>query len=593
MSTSRQHSKPAEATPIARTLRACRAAFVALALFSGLINVLMLTSSLFMMQVYDRVLTSHSVPTLVALSVIAIGLYLFQGALEVIRGRLFVRIAERVDAEAGARLFPTIVRMPLRASRGTVDPMQATRDLEAIRSFLSGNGPAALFDLPWIPVYLAVVFALHPLLGWVTVAGSVVLIGLTALADLWSRQPTREALSALSARSHLADTAQRGTEVVTSMGMAAELGQRWGAAQEAFLAAQRHATDVSSGLSALSRTLRYVLQSAMLGLAAYLAILGEISAGSIIAASILGARALAPVDLAIANWRGFVAARQGYHRLVRLFEAFPAPPPRLKLPAPTSALRIESLYVAAPGEREPILKGANFALRAGDGLGVIGPSASGKSTLGRALVGLWPPLKGKVMLDGASLDQWDPEALGPHIGYLPQDVQLFDGTVADNIARMAANAPSEAVIAAAQQAGLHEYILAMADGYNTRVGQGGAHLSAGQRQRLGLARALYGNPFLVVLDEPNANLDAEGEASVAHAIRSVRERGGIAVVIAHRPSAIAAVDQLLVIRAGEIVAFGPKDEVLAKTVRNVASLAGKPGPRPVPAAGQVATGGIL
>lgn len=565
--------------PLARVIGASWHALAAIVLFSCVINILMLTGSLFMMQVYDRVMASRSVPTLVVLAGIAGMLYAFQGALDVMRSRLFVRLAERFDAEAGPDVFRAVVRAPLRASRTLIDPAQPLRDLEAVRSFLAGPGVAALFDLPWIPIYLFVNFLLHPWLGGVAVAGAVLLLGVTLVTELRTRGPTHAALRALALRAQLAETVQRGTEAVTAMGMMPAVVARWRGVHADHLKAQRSAGDVATGFAALSRTLRFMMQSATLGFAAYLAISEQISSGAIIAASILATRALAPIDQSIASWRHFVAARQGLKRLRALFAAVPPPEPRMALPAPTKSLRVETLYVGPPGEREPILRNIAFALTAGDGLGIIGPSASGKSTLGRALVGLWPAMKGKVLIDAAPLDQWDDERLGRHIGYLPQDVQLFDGTVADNIARLDDTASPGSIIDAATQAGLHEHILALPDGYNTRIGQGGAHLSAGQRQRLGLARALFGNPFLVVLDEPNANLDADGEISVSQAIRSVRDRGGIAIVIAHRPSAIASVDQLMVMRAGEIVSFGAKEEVIAKTMRALAPTASVGGRR--------------
>lgn len=566
-------------SPIALVLRRSAHVVAAIVVFSCFINLLMLTGSVFMMQVYDRVMVSRSVATLIALALIAAVLFAVQGLLEVVRSRLFLRIAERVDGEIGPIVFRDVVAAPLRAGRGQGDPTQSLRDMEAVRSFLSSHGMAALFDLPWIPIYLVFVFALDSMLGWLAVGGAVLLLAVTVVMERWTAEPSRTANRAMAMRSHLAETAQRGTEVVTAMGMMPAVFARWAKVHDEFLRVQRTAGDVGSGFSALSRTLRLLMQSAVLAVAAYLAITEQISSGSIIAASVLSARALAPIDQTIAGWRHFVAARQAYRRLLDLFEKTPPAVPKMQLPTPSASLRLETVFVGPPGAAEPIIRGISFALAAGDGLGIIGPSASGKSTLGRTLVGLWEPLKGRVMLDRAPLAQWDREQLGRHVGYLPQDVQLFDGTVAENIARLAVDADSSAVIEAARCAGLHEHILALPDGYNTRVGLGGAHLSAGQRQRLGLARALYGNPFLVVLDEPNANLDADGEISVTQAIRSVRDRGGIAVVIAHRPSAIAAVDQLLVMRGGEIAAFGPKEDVLAKTVRNAAVAGGVGGRR--------------
>jgi ATP-binding cassette subfamily C protein len=560
-------------------LASCRGAFIGIGLVSGIINVLMLTSAIFMMQVYDRVLGSQSVPTLVALSLIAIAAYLFQGWLDILRGRVLALIGERVDAEIGPRVHAAVVDLPLRIPGSNQEALQPFRQLEALRSFLAGAGPVALFDMPWMPIYLVVCFLLHPWLGWLTLGGALVLVFLTLLTELKSKGPSTAAMEAQSARNAAADAARRGAEVVRAMGMFPALASRWDRAHEAYLLAQRRANHVAGGLSALAKMFRFILQSALLGMGGYLAIRGQISAGTIIAGSILGSRALAPVDQAIASWKAFVAARQGYHRLKTLLVLYPDERKPFVLPAPSKGLIVENLTVAAPGTSRSIVRRLSLRLKSGQALGIIGPSASGKSSLARALVGVWSPQNGKVMLDGASLDQWSPQALGPSIGYLPQDVQLFDGSVAENIARFSPEPDSEAVIAAAKAAGFHEQVLALEDGYNTRIGPGGAQLSTGQKQRVGLARALYGTPFLVVLDEPNSNLDAEGDAAVGAAISGLKARGAIAIVIAHRPSAIAAVDLVLVMREGEAVAFGPKEEVLAKTVQNARQILARPAPQ--------------
>jgi ATP-binding cassette subfamily C protein len=528
------------------------------------------------MQVYDRVLGSHSVPTLVALSFIAVAAYVFQGCLDILRTRVLALIGERVDAEIGPKVHAAVVDLPLRTSSSNQEALQPFRQLEALRGFLAGAGPIALFDMPWMPVYLAVCFLLHVWIGLLTLGGAVVLILLTLMTEVKSKAPAKAAMEAQSIRNAAADAAQRGAEVVRAMGMLPALAARWDKAHDAYLLAQRSANHVAGGLSATAKMFRFILQSTLLGLGGYLAIRGEISAGSIIAGSIVGSRALAPVDQAIASWKAFVAARQGYQRLKALLVLYPDRQQPFALPAPSKTLTAEGMVVAAPGTAKPIVRRLSLKLEAGQALGVIGPSASGKSTLARALLGVWPPQAGKVMLDGAAIEQWSPEALGSSIGYLPQDVQLFDGTVAENIARFSPEPDPEAVIAAATAASFHEHVLALQDGYNTRVGSGGAQLSAGQKQRLGLARALYGAPFLVVLDEPNANLDAEGEAAVGAAIAALKARGAIVVVIAHRPSAIAAVDLILVMKEGEAVAYGPKEEVLAKTVKNARQILGQP-----------------
>ena len=558
---------PANVSPITTVIKSARTALLALLLISGIINVLMLTGSLFMMQVYDRVLGSQSVPTLIMLSIIAIAAYVFQAGLEVIRTRVMGLVAERIDTEVGPKIHAAVADLPLRMPRGAQESMQPFRDLDAVRSFVGGPGPSALFDMPWLPLYLVFMFMLHWSLFWLTAVGALILILLTWATEVKSKGPTKAALEAQSIRNQTADATQRGAEVVRAMGLLSVRTAMWQVKHAEYVAMQRRSSFIVGGLSATAKLVRMVLQSAMLGLGAYLAIKGQISSGAIIAATILSGRALAPIDQAIGAWKGFVAARQAHDRLVKLFAHYPAKPQVFELPSPTQSLVVENLVVAAPGSRAPIVKRANFGMRAGQALGVIGPSASGKTTLIRALIGVWTPLGGRVMLDGASLDQWEPAALGASIGYLPQDVQLFDGTIAENIARFDKDAKSEAVIAAAKAATFHDHVVAFPDGYNARVGDGGAHLSAGQRQRLGLARALYNDPFLVVLDEPNANLDAEGEAAVVDAIKSVRARNGIAIVIAHRPSAVAAVDLILAMKAGDVIAFGPRDEVFSKILK--------------------------
>ncbi|HEU0290856.1 MAG TPA: type I secretion system permease/ATPase [Burkholderiales bacterium] len=563
---------PLPGRQIAAVLASCRWAFVGIGLVSGVINLLMLTSSIFMMQVYDRVLGSQSVPTLVALCLIAVAAYLFQGGLGILRGRLLTLIAERVDAEIGPNVLAAVAELPLRGQNANQEPLQPFRHLEIVRSFLAGAGPAALLDMPWVPVYLLVCFLLHPWLGGLTLLGALVLVLVTLLTELRCRQPTLVALEALSARNAAANAIQRSAEAVRAMGMLPTLAARWEKAHEKYLLAQRRANYAVGGLSATARMLRLILQSALLGMGAYLAIRGQISSGTIIAGSILGSSALAPIDQAIANWKGFAAARQGYQRLKVLQPLDPDRKARFPLPAPARDLVVEGVTIAAPGTSKPIVRRLSLKLQAGQALGIIGPSASGKSTLARSLVGIWPPQVGKVLLDGATLEQWPAAALGPSIGYLPQDVQLFDGTVAENIARFDPAPDPEAVIAAARLAAFHGQVSALEDGYNTRIGLAGAQLSSGQKQRIGLARALYGNPFLVVLDEPNANLDADGEAAVATAIASLRARGRIAIVIAHRPSALAAVDLILAMRNGEAVGMGPKDEVLTKIMPNARQL---------------------
>ncbi|MBL8588348.1 MAG: type I secretion system permease/ATPase [Methylobacteriaceae bacterium] len=550
-------------SPVAAALKACWTSFLGVGAISGVVNILTLTGSLFMLQVYDRVLGSQSVPTLLALSVIAAIAFAFQGGLDILRGRVMALAADHVDETVGPATHAAVAALPLRAPRGAQETLQPFRDLDSIRAFLCGPAPLAFFDLPWTPIYLVVLYLLHPWLAWMTIVAGLVLIALAIATDRLAAAPTRAAAEAGSRRNLAADQSQRNAEALRAMGFFAALDARWRRAHAAYIAAQRQANARAGLLSGLAKTLRVVVQSATLGLGAYLAIQNEMTAGGIIAGTILSGRAMAPIDHAIAGWRSFLAARMANERLRQML-ATPRRGADFQLPRPSRSLAVEQLALGPPGAGAPSVRRANFTLQAGQALGLIGPSASGKTSLVRGLVGAWAPMAGKITLDGASIDQWSPEALGPAIGYLPQDVQLFDGTIAENIARFADPVDSEAVMAAAKAAGFHEQIVAMPAGYDTQVGQGGAHLSAGQRQRLGLARALYGDPFLVVLDEPNSNLDAEGEACVVAAIAAVRKRGGVAIIVAHRRAALESCDLAAVMRNGEMVAFGPRDEVLSK-----------------------------
>jgi ATP-binding cassette subfamily C protein len=551
---------------LASALGQCRNAFAGIGLFSFLINLLMLTGPLFMLQVYDRVLTSHSVPTLVALAVLTGALYLLQGLLDAIRGRVLLRVGTSIDESLSVRVHDAVMRLPPKA-RGPGEGLQPIRDLDQLRGFLSSPGPAALFDLPWMPFYVFVCYLFHPWIGIAAASGAIVLFSITLITETATRRPTRLTANLASSRHALAEASRRNAEVLQALGMTTRFGARWSEANHAYLQSQSRAAEISGGLSSLSRVVRLLLQSLVLGLGAYLVIHQEASAGVIIASAILVSRAVAPIELAIAHWRGFVAARQSWWRLSELLALVPKAEERLALPPPRRRLEVESVSAVAPGERRVILQDISFGLDASAGLGVIGPSAAGKSSLARLLVGVWSPIRGKVRLDGAALEQWSPERLGAHLGYLPQDVELFDGTVAENIARFDKHAPADAIIAAAESADVHKLILGLPEGYETRIGEGGAALSAGQRQRIALARALYGNPFLVVLDEPNSNLDTEGDQALTRAILGVRERGGIVIVIAHRQSALAAVDQVLVLVQGRQQALGPKDDVLRAVLR--------------------------
>jgi ATP-binding cassette subfamily C protein PrsD len=558
----------AASSELAAALNSCRRAFLAIALFSGMSNILMLTGALFMLEVYDRVLPSRSVPTLVALLILATGLYAAQGFIDAIRSRIFVRIGQSLDAALSARIYDAIVRLPLKIG-GKGDGSQPIRDLDSVRGFLSGSGPTALFDLPWMPVYLGICFLFHTYIGLTALTGAIILVTLTIVTEVQTRQPTRSATQFSAARSALLEASRRNAEAIIAMGMVDRVARRFSDLNRNYVAASGNASDVTGGLGAASKVLRLLLQSAILAVGAWLVIHQESTAGIIIAGSILGARALAPVDLAIANWRGFVGARQSWHRLSRLLGHLPVRGEPMPLQPPTKTLVVHNAAVSPPGEHKIVCQDANFSLAAGMALGVIGPTASGKSSLARLLVGVWPSVRGSVRLDGATLDQWSPEALGQHIGYLPQDVELFPGNVAQNIARFEDPPHPEAVLAAAQAAGIHDLVVNLPDGYETNVGDRGTALSAGQAQRIALARALYRDPFLVVLDEPNSNLDAEGDEALTRAILGVRARGGIAIVVAHRPSAIAGVDYILVMAKGRQQQFGPKEEILTRTLQAV------------------------
>jgi PrtD family type I secretion system ABC transporter len=554
---------------LGEALRACRSAFIGVGVMSCMINLLYLTGSIFMLEIYDRVLPSRSVPTLVGLVILAGGLYVAQGILDLIRGRILVRIGTSLDEALSGRVFETVVRLPLIAG-GRNEGLQPLRDLDNIRSFLSSMGPSAFFDLPWLPFYLVICFVFHVLIGATALVGAIILVVLTILTEFMTRKPAREAMGLAARRNDLAAASRRNAEVLVAMGMSGRLARRWSVTNEKYLTGNQRTSDVAGGLGAIAKVMRMTLQSAVLGVGAYLVIHQEATAGVIIAGSILSARALAPVDLAIAHWKGFVAARQSWHRLNRLLASLPERDVPTRLQAPSRRMSVEGVSIVPPGDQKVIVQDVSFALEAGNGLGIIGPSGSGKSSLVRALVGVWQPVRGKVRLDAAALDQWSSEVLGRHVGYLPQDVELFAGTVAQNICRFDPDAISENIIAAAKEAGVHEMIVKMSDGYDSQVGEHGVSLSAGQAQRVALARALYGEPFLIVLDEPNSNLDTEGDEALTRAVRAARERGAIVVVVAHRPIGIEAVDMLLVLKDGRMQAFGPKDQVLGQVLQRVA-----------------------
>ncbi|MDC9836328.1 type I secretion system permease/ATPase [Rhizobium sp. MJ37] len=548
-------------------LQRSRKGLVAVGVASALVNLLYLTSSFFMLQVYDRVIPSRSIPSLIALSFLALLLYAFQGGFDLVRGRILVRISGIFDEMMSQRVFKATLKVPLKG-RAVGDGLSLLRDFDQVRSFMSGPGPSAFFDLPWVPLYVGICFLFHPVIGLIAICGALILTVLTYLTNRSSQASAKKVYELATERNALAAAAQRNAEVVQVMGMANDLTDGWSARNEAYRDVQSRNADTINGFAIVSKIFRVALQSAVLATGAVLVIENMASGGIIIAASILTSRALAPVEQAIANWRGFVAAQQSWNRLRQTLALLPETVSPLTLPKPSRELAIEAVSSGPPGRPELIIQGVSFTLRAGNALGVIGPSASGKSSVVRVLVGLWPAHRGSVRIDGAALDQWDDVSLGRHVGYLPQDVELFAGTVAQNIARFDKNASAADILTAASNAGVHELILRLSKGYETEIGPGGSMLSAGQRQRVALARALYRDPFLVILDEPNSNLDIDGEAALAGAISRVRQRGGIVVVVAHRPSTLSSVDLVLAMRDGQALAFGPKDLVLAKVLRN-------------------------
>lgn len=563
---------------ISSALLASRAAFASTALFSCLVNILMLTGPLFMLQVYDRVLTSGSVPTLVALITIVIALYAYYGFLEYLRARVLVRIGRRVEEKLRDRVFDSMAEHALRRTQGIGG--QPVNDLATIRQFLSGQGPFAFLDMPWVPVYLLVIFLMHWVLGVASVIAAIVIFILALWSERATRGPLAEANSAMVKSSIMTDESRRNSEALHSLGMRGAIRKKWAEMQQVALDHQTVANDVGGSLSAASRVLRLMVQSGILALGAYLALQHEISAGAMIAASIIMGRALAPVEQAVASWQQFLGFRKAIERLNNILASVPAVANRMKLPQPTGKLEVENLIVQLPGAEKPILQGISFTVEPGKGIGVIGPTGAGKSTLARALVGVTPITRGTVRLDGATHDQRDLDEAGKLIGYLPQDIQLFDGTAAQNIARFDVAADPVKIVEAAQLANVHDLIMRLPKGYDTPLGENGARLSAGQRQRVALARCLYGDPVLFVLDEPNSNLDAEGEAALDRAIRVSMERGASVVVIAHRPSALASIQQILVLSEGRTVALGPRDEILKKVLNRPAVGAAQPAQPP-------------
>ena len=559
--------------------RKSRALFWAVGLFSVFVNLLMLTGPLYMLQVYDRVLGSRSEETLLALSILVAFLFIIMGLLDYARGRILARIGARFQSELDGRVFSAVLRASARGFGANLTN-SALRDLEAVQRLLSSPVLSAIFDIPWTPVFIAGIFMFHPWLGILAVCGGAFLVLITILNQIMTRKPVLESTTAAQFADRMADQLRSESELVQSLGMRGAVFQRWEQAREKALAANIHASDSGGGFAVLTKTFRMFLQSAMLGLGAYLVLQNQLTAGAMIAGSILMGRALAPIEQAIGQWALVQRASKGWENLTALLSEVPVEQPRTALPRPRAVLLAEQVTVVPPGQQQASLRMVSFALNSGQAMGVIGPSGAGKTTLARAITGVWRAAGGKIRLDGASLDQYDPDVLGQHIGYLPQRVQLFDGTIAENIARLSLQPDDAAVVKAAQKAAAHEMILAFPDGYDTRVSANGGRLSGGQLQRIGLARAMYGDPVILVLDEPNSNLDNEGSQALNVAIKQMKADGGAVLIMAHRPAAIQECDLLMVLEGGARKAFGPKDDILREMVKNheqIRSNAGKGG----------------
>ena len=545
-------------------LKASRGAFGSALFFSWIINLLMLSGSIFMLQVYDRVIPSGSVPTLIALALIILVVYVFYGVLDYVRTRIMVRIGRRIEETLRLRVFDAVAQLALR--KGNNIGGQPIQDLSTVRQFLGGQGPLAFMDMPFVPIFLLFCFLLHWLLGVVALVSAAIIFTLAILTERATRTPTAQAAQAASKANMMTEESRRNAEALHSLGMKGAMRKQWATVQHEALDYYTRANDAGATYSMFSKVFRMVVQSAMLAMGAYLAIKHEISGGSIIASSIIMGRALAPVEQAVGNWQQFLGFRKAYERLNRVLDMVPPDKVRMKLPEPKGHLEVENLVVMLQGSEKPILQGINFQVIPGQGLGIIGPTGAGKSTLARAIVGLLQPTRGAVRLDGATPDQRDDDERGRLIGYLPQDIQIFDGTVAQNISRFSDQPDSAKIVEAAKLANIHDFVMRLPSGYDTPLAEGGSRLSAGQRQRVALARALFGDPMLFVMDEPNSNLDSDGEIALDGAIRACMQRGAAVVVVAHRPSALQAMHNLLVMANGQMAAFGTRDEILKKVM---------------------------
>ena len=564
------------AAELAAVRREGRPLYWAVAIFSFFVNLLMLTGPLYMLNVYDRVLGSRSLETLIALSVLVAFLYGMMGILDFVRGRVMGRLGARFQARLDRRVFAASLRAS-NQSRPPEEARTALRDLEAVQRLITSPALMSVFDLPWTPLFFLGIFVFHPALGILALVGGAVLIVVAVANQMSTKKPLETANAASFQSEALGAQIRSESEMVHALGMRGAAFDRWQIARGASLDATIGASDSAGTYTAMTRTFRLFLQSAMLGLGALLVLDGAMTAGAMIAGSILMGRALAPIETIVGQWAVFQKGREGWSRLSRLLGAVPEEAPRTALPAPRAILTADSVTVVPPGEQQASLRMISFEVRPGQAVGVIGTSGAGKSTLARALTGVWRPAGGKIRLDGASLEQYDADTLGKYIGYLPQRVQLFDGTIKDNIARMSMTPDDAAVVAAAKKAAAHDMILRLPDGYDTRVTATGGRLSGGQMQRVGLARAMYGDPVILVLDEPNSNLDNDGSIALNNAIRVAKAEGKAVFIMAHRPAAIQECDMLLVIENGTRRAFGPKEEVMRDVLRNAEHIAASAG----------------
>jgi ATP-binding cassette, subfamily C, type I secretion system permease/ATPase len=564
-------------TPLRRAISACRGQFVLVGLFSGAVNLLQLTTSIYMMQVFDRVLATRVVDTLVYLTLIAVAAVVVLALLEAVRAQLMQRVATWIEHRVAPEGFVRAIESTL---RGRPYRMEALRDLAVCRNFVASPGALVIYDVPWVPVYIAVIFALHPVMGWIALGGALVLFGLTVTSELSTSRLLREANTAAMASQRRADSIARNAEVIDTMGMLPSVIGHWRQSVAAMAAPQQRAMDRASVLLAATKFFRLAVQISILGVGAYLVLMQEITAGASIAGSIVMGRALAPVEQMIGGWKQLVQARQSFRRLEAFLGQPRIRPPGLPLPEPTGRVAVERVSYAFPGQGVAMIKGVNFSLAPGESLAVIGPSAAGKTTLIRLLIGTLPASAGTVRLDGADVYQWMREDFGRHVGYLPQDVELFDGSVFANIARMGEAEPGE-VYEAARLAGCHEMILRLPDGYETQIGEGGMYLSGGQRQLIGLARAMFGRPKLVVLDEPNSNLDGDSEAALIRALERLKANGTTVILVSHRPTLVQGVDKVLLLKEGAMEMFGPRAEVLKRLMTPPRPAGEAPPPAPV------------